>query len=399
MQLERTFSGLEARLRSRGASRFFSAAFLIVWLSFWAVGEAFVLWFLGVGAWALITGRPPEAGRAPLELAPSLTVGLFLLAWLAMWTVGGIAALYELMRLLWARDRLVAHPTGLEITRRTGLFSRTRRLPREQLRGLYRLHAGSVVMAETNDGSVELTRLGRPAEQDELVRAFRAELALPDRAAFAVALPSEWCETAAPEGGSLLLKNPTTRRKQAIVAWMITLPVCAVAAIVTRAAFDRSTLSALAVMVGLVALAATWGSLRLSTTRTEWKLEPGKLTLQRRTGSRVRVLFEGQAVALSSSRDSDGDTWYAAEAVATTGPNPTPRDHRRARRTLLNHMHDSTDPRRMAEWVAARCRVPFSDTTTSAATAADLAAVVRQLEATGRFGRWTARFLTRAAKK
>ena len=41
MNLERTEAGLETRLRIAGISRFGGAAFLLVWLAGWAVGECF----------------------------------------------------------------------------------------------------------------------------------------------------------------------------------------------------------------------------------------------------------------------------------------------------------------------------------------------------------------------
>ena len=85
MKLEGTSAGLEAELRIAGFGRFFGAAFLAVWLAGWAVGEAFALWILGVGAWSLLTGQPPEVGRAPLRPELALPVGLFLLFWLAFW--------------------------------------------------------------------------------------------------------------------------------------------------------------------------------------------------------------------------------------------------------------------------------------------------------------------------
>jgi hypothetical protein len=89
MNLERTANGLEARLKITGLSRFVGVAFLALWLCFWAVGEAFPIWFLTVGAWALLTGNPPEPGRQPLSPKWALPVGLFLLFWLAFWTLGG----------------------------------------------------------------------------------------------------------------------------------------------------------------------------------------------------------------------------------------------------------------------------------------------------------------------
>src|SRR5215831_16294192 len=107
MAVERTIEGFRLTLKSQGAGRYASAAFLAFWLCGWAVGEAFALWMLIRGAWALLTGAPPDAGRAPLAVGPALIAGLFILMWLTLWTVGGIAAMSELLRLLWGEDRLV----------------------------------------------------------------------------------------------------------------------------------------------------------------------------------------------------------------------------------------------------------------------------------------------------
>ena len=393
MQLQRTFTGLEAHLRSTGFARFGGAAFLLVWLAGWAMGEAFALWFIIVGAKSLLTGEPPEPGRNPLVLAPTLAIGLFLLGWLVLWTIGGLAALYELMRLLWSRDHLCVKPDGLEITRRAGFLSRSRIIPRGQIRSLYRVDARSAVMAETLTSSIELTRLGRPFEQEELVRAFTKELDSPPHDILPPALPEEWREIPVPEGGTVMLKNPATRRKQAIVAWMVTLAVCAIAIVVIRAAFNDSALVAIAIIVGAIAAALTWGTLRLALSRTEWKLQAGRLIQQRRTGSRVRVLFEGQSLSVDSRTDSDGDTWYSANVIASTVPHATAREIRRSRRTLLQQMHDPTEPRRLAEWLAAKTGMPLTDTAGSTGATPDIATLTRQLEGAGTLGGWAARMI------
>ena len=83
------------RLRPRGIGRFFSAGFLGLWLCGWAAGEAIVLWLLIQGAAALLTGRPPEPGRAPLDPAIALVAGLFMIFWLAFWTAGGALAMRQ----------------------------------------------------------------------------------------------------------------------------------------------------------------------------------------------------------------------------------------------------------------------------------------------------------------
>src|SRR5688572_29775272 len=160
MQIQRTFHGLEVELRSRGIGRFFSAGFLFVWLVGWVLGETVVVWILFVGGRALLTGMPPAPGRAPLDIAPALVMGVFLLGWLALWTLGGWLAAREFMRLLWSRDRLLVNRDALEVMQRVGFLSDARRFASTELRRIYRREAGTVLVAETSNDSFELTRLG-----------------------------------------------------------------------------------------------------------------------------------------------------------------------------------------------------------------------------------------------
>src|SRR5262245_49420144 len=140
---ERTTEGWEIRLAPKGFGRFVPAAFLGVWLCFWAIGESFVFWFLFKGARALLTGTPPDPGRAPIEPGPALLMGAFLLVWLTLWTVGGLAAIGEFLRLLWSEDRLIAHAAGLTIVRSRGPFRWRREVARERIRDVRLLHRGA----------------------------------------------------------------------------------------------------------------------------------------------------------------------------------------------------------------------------------------------------------------
>ena len=389
--IERTFTGLEIRLHSTGFARFFSAAFLAVWLAGWAVGEGFGLWLLGTGAKSLLTGQPHGPGRAPLELAPALGVGGFLLFWLALWTVGGLAALHEFGRLVWSEDRLRVDSGRLEIARRTGVFTRRRTLPRDQIRRLYRIDAGPALLAETPDASVELTRLGTPVQQDQILADLAAELQLPDPGSLPPALPAEWAEVTAPEGGRLLVKNPSTRRRQAQVAWLLALPMSAGAVVLARATPGESSLAAPAVVFAAAALAVAWGACRLQFGRDEWRIDPGRIVQQRRFGSRVKTVFEATAISLSESKDSDNDRSFKVELISPATP---PHASRETRRTLLSQLHDGSAPRRLAAWLAAASGLPLADTVQAPfASTADTAALLRQLADTGRFGRWAARWL------
>ncbi len=366
MDIRRTFSGLEATLTLRGVGRFFSAGFLLVWLTGWLVGEALVLWLLIVGAKSLVTGEPPEPGRDPLAVGPSLAMGLFLLTWLALWTFGGVAAMHEMLRLLWSRDRLLVRQHVIEVRRRVGWLSSLVRIERSELRGIRRRESGSALIAETRSGAIELTRLGQPAEQERLAAAIREEMKLGKSPPLPPALPEEWVAMLAPESGSqVLVKDPATRRRQAMVAWIVTVPVCAVAGVLAHASFNGSSLLGLTILVGSAALALCWGAGWLSFTRTEWRLEPTRIVQQRRTGSRVRPLFEGNAIVLDTSTDSDGDVWYGLELIAPAYSDASSAERRRVRRTLLRRMNDPTTPRRLAEWIVERTGVAFSESSES----------------------------------
>ena len=101
-----------------------------------------ILWVLAKGSWALLTSRPPEPGREPLALCVALPLGLFLLFWLAFWTLGGLAAGHELLRLLFARDRIVAGFEGTEAVHGYGLFRSRRAVRRDAIRRFYRQPSG-----------------------------------------------------------------------------------------------------------------------------------------------------------------------------------------------------------------------------------------------------------------
>jgi hypothetical protein len=355
MRLERTMAGLEARLTPQGAGRWGGAAFLAVWLVFWVVGEGFALWFLIAGGWALATGQPLGAGKAPPALAPALLAGVFLTGWLAFWTLGGLMAWHEFLRLVWSSDLLRARGDGLEVVRRIGPFTRTRFLPRDTLRALSRTESHPAVQAETTDGVVELTRNGTPAEQAALIQALATELRLPATDRLPPVLPAAWREVTAPEGDAVLVKDPAVRRKAALVMWILALPLTWAALSVLREAWVRPNSGAVAAILAVVAGFALWGAGRLTWAREEWRLEPGRVVRQRRSGSRRREGGAGTALRLTETTDSDGDRLYKLSVLGDAGQT----------RTLGGQMHDPTEPRLLARWLAARTGMPFEDLATA----------------------------------
>src|SRR5512133_1729810 len=149
MKTNRTPEGLEATLSSSGFGRFITAAFLGLWLLFWTAGEGFALWMLVKGAWALLTGEPPEPGRDPLGAEGALPMGLFLLIWVSFWTLGGILAGREFLRLLFGRDIVRARAEALEIVHSYGLFRSHKDIPREDLRRFYQRPRRGALCVET----------------------------------------------------------------------------------------------------------------------------------------------------------------------------------------------------------------------------------------------------------
>lgn len=130
-----------------------------------AAAEAFVIVVLVAGLVALASGTPPWGGKQPLEVGPALAVGGFLLVWLAFWTIGGIAAIRELLWLLWSEDRLAVGPESLTVTRRLGPFATRQRLARDEIRRVYLLSQNTALMAQVGANAVTLTVLGTVEER------------------------------------------------------------------------------------------------------------------------------------------------------------------------------------------------------------------------------------------
>ena len=400
MNIERTADGLEARLRPRGIGRFFSAGFLAVWLCGWAAGETIVLWFLVTGALALLTGRPPEPGRAPLEPTLALVAGCFLLFWLAFWTVGGVLAIRQLLRLLWSEDRVVAGDDALEIHRRLGPFRSTTRIARADLLGIEAIPRRSRLVAETARGLEELTNLGTDEERASVVAAVRGEFGLDgsqEASESSIVLPTGWVETLDVEGQPVLVKDPSVRRAQARVAWMATAAMSALAAAGVRKTVDHPEWAGLAGLLAGAAALLAWGAWRLTMTRPEWRLGSARLTLCRRESRDAEDLFEGVALELIESTDSDGDVWYTLNAVGGPPAEASPPlTDRKTRRMIAHVMGDPVTPRRLGAWIAQRAGLRFDNQATPGHRNEMWAEAIARLESSGRFGRFIASRLPRS---
>ncbi len=386
---------LDLRFRPRGAGRFVGAGFLLVWLCGWAAGELFALAMLFGGLIALVTGQPPLGGKEPLQLGPALAVGAFLLVWVSFWTFGGIMAMRELLRMLWAEDHLVLSPGNLSLTRRLGPFSKTRQLAPADIQRVYLQLPSSVLVAQIGADSVELTNLGTLAERTEAAGQLRAALSLPADVenAGATALPKGWEEVFTPRGETVLTSDLKTRHKQALIVTGIALVAWAGLFLLLWESLRAPNLWGLTAMAAALVVWLSWGSYRLHRTRKEWRLERGRLTLQRRTGWQVIELAEARGLELIETHDSDGDRTYELRALETA--DAAFRRGKPARHfTIHRVIHDPTEPRGLGRWLAQRAEIPLDDQIpTDSAREAEWRQLRDWLANSGKLGRIAARFL------
>ena len=398
MKLERTLEGLEARLRMAGIGRFFEAAFFTVWLTFWAVGEALVLGILIVGAWSLLTGQPPGRGREPLRLESVLPMGLFLLVWVSFWTLGGVMAGRELLRKLFGRDRIIVRRDGIEIEQSYGLFRCRRILRRDEIRRFYQNPTTKALYVETARGMIEATRMGSVAERAELAEALNAQFKTASPPKVEGALPDGWCEILSPEHDSLLVKDPATRQKQARASWIFCAAMALVALLVISKTSQQPELWGIAALLIVGAALAACGGAWLSFGRNEWKLEKGRLVLQRRFGRNLTTRFEAVSIELVEDNSGEGTSYKLCGVGANAVTGPCWHSVGKNRRIIHSQSEDATEPRKLGQWLSQRCQVPFADRATAEAKALELEELKVQLANSGRFGRAALRVVERLSR-
>ena len=390
-------------LKPRGPMRFFAAVFLLFWLCGWAAGECFALWFLGNGAVALMSGTPFMSGRAPVQAGPAIAVGVFLLFWLTLWTMGGFAAIGELLRQVWAEDRLLVEGAGLVVVRSRGPFRRHREFPRDTLRRMFLTPGAGALAVESSGATVEISRLGTFEEREAAATALRAEIGLSETdtdAAVVNALPKGWEETITPEGERAVIPDRRVRRVQARVAAVFAFLLGAATVAIVRQSLLRREMIPVAIqfVLGTIALAcaASW----LTRGRMEWRVGSGRMTLRRRFGANARDVFEAQRFEVTVERGSKGGDWFALEAVSDpAGAPPAPPTWRtlmRNRRRITSVANDPSIPRQLGAYLARAGGVSLEDRTTVAARKAEFEAMKEQLEKSGPLGRFAVRFVAQA---
>lgn len=397
---ERTEAGLEFRLRPRGPGRFFSIAFLTVWLCGWAVGESFALWFLLRGAVAVATGQPSEVGREALPWGPALIGGVFLLLWLTLWTLGGILALRELLRALAGEDRVIVGGGELIHEGRLGPFRSRRVIAGTDITGVRISGRRGALVVDTTDTSREISRLGSREEREAAADLLRRELSIEGRTQ-GPSLPAGWQEILTPEGTTVLVPDPVRRSKDARALGVVALVLATGSLLLFRAALAAPGLWPLTILGAVATAGLIWGTVWLAQGRIEWRIGSGRIVRQRRFRDQVREQFEATALELTSTSDSDGDEWISVEALAPEAvamvASGAPRrfEQWKHRRCIHKTMGDDATPRRIALWLAERAGLPLADRTTAEARSAEIAALRAQLEASGRLGQVIARLIDR----
>lgn len=396
MVIERTFEGWEARIQSRGVSRYFGAAFLGFWLCGWAAGEVFALAGLIGLAWQTATGQPLHASMPTFENSTmALPIAGFLLLWLTLWTFGGVAAWWAFLRMLLAEDRVIVRADILTVIRRAGPVHRTRKLARNSIRRFYRLPGTGwqrKLMAEATTGAVQITELATADELNQLETELIRELGL--KPVTATALPPGWEQIPVPEGGTALVESPTKRRRNAIAVGVLAALLFLLALWSTGAGH----LPAAAVLGGLAALAG-WAAWRLYFGRYEWRWAGGRFRLDWRSGGTVRTVFEGVSLELSVSSDSDSDDWYELGVFETPPPEAGFPTKGRKHKYIARTMRDPLVPRALGEWLARESGQPLLDRTTSAALSEKTEELRKQLAASGKLGSWVAKMIPPAAER
>jgi hypothetical protein len=387
--------------RPRDRGRFSGAAFLCLWLCVWALGEAFALFVLGHGIWALLTGRPAAGADEPLRMAPALGAGAFLLVWLTIWTVGGVMAIQELFRLVWAQDRLVLNRDVLLCVRRRGPFTSTRHLARNEIRRVFVRPANTVLMVQLGAHLMELTDLGTPAERTEAGQRLCAAMELPDEGTSAQppALPEDWQEAIGTRGERLLVPNLQTRRQQAVALAIVTGVVWTGLALLARESLRDPMLWVVTLMLTVLGAWLARQTLWTLRGRKEWRIERGRLVHQRRLADAVTELCQARALELTESRDSDNDAWYHLHAIDLS-PSPLMRAGKTPGKIRITHsIHDPTMSRCLGRWLSQQTGIPLHDRVpTQADQQAELARLKDQLARSGKFGRFAARLLDRTKR-
>ena len=394
VEIERTSTGWQAELQATGPARILVAGFISFWLAGWATGEYFALKTM------FSTLRPLLGGLSDSDphLFIALPLLLFLLVWVTFWTFGGFMAVGWLLRLLFGRDRVVVGQDGLEIEHGYGLFRSRKRVLRGDVVRFYERRGG--LFAETRSGAVEVTSGGDTSDRERLEAMLDEEFRIirqtvPETSSDGE-LPKGWSECLSLEKDAILVKDLRGRRKRGKIVWGIGALV-GIAAIVV-CLYPQENLWVLVIILGVVTPLLMWAGISLSFASDEWRLEKGRLILQRRFGTNCKTRFEASTIELveTSSDENDGFRLLAVAAGAPPSAAGTIDKHRYV---IESGVGAPDELRKFGHWLSQRCHLPFTNLTTPEAKALRLDELKEKLEKWGPFGRTAFRLIERMVSR
>jgi len=336
--------------RPSGFGRYLIAAFLLVWLAGWAMGEGFALYAIAgilTRAAGSIT-RMPDWLSHPASTGAVVFIVLFITLWLTFWTIGGVAAWTFFFRSLWGEDTIELTAGGFDVVRRAGPFRRRYTFDRGTIRRVRLRPPANALVADADTGIRVLTTYGSPIERQETADWLTRSLSLPDEAASAAAAtpPATWNVTEEADGVRLCKVKPGARVVRSLIVWAIAALVAA-PTFVFRAEDGIPWLPWLAfTLFVLLAASSTWG-------RREWLVRRGELTFEQRFAVwRSAQAFRDARLEIARRNDSDNDDHFSLIVVDA-------HDGSR-RRTIHSQVNDAGEVVDLGYWLAARTGVPFA---------------------------------------
>jgi hypothetical protein len=320
---------LRVVLRLAGCARYAGAVFMFVWLVPWAFGEAFaanaLLAFMGSSA------------RIPIAIATSsfpvqtvsIAIASFFLVWLTFWTWGGLAAISEVLRLLFGSDTIEVTPARWSVARSYGLFVRRRSFQRDDGWSADIRRRDRALIARRGSRTRMLSPLGTPGERvwiaNEIVRRFGAPV-IDLRE-----LPNDY-ESVHGVDGSVLIQRTVRARRGAFGCGVFCLLVWPIpfAAWLIRWNRDGIPIAGVVFLV-LLTLLALWCILARQTWLVRRDYFAERLTFP---GFRKVWEFRNAVLEVQSHRDSDGDERF--ELVV--------RDDAGRKKKLLSSMFEPDEP-------------------------------------------------------
>jgi hypothetical protein len=266
----------------------------------------------------------------------------------------GIAAGTQLLRRLGGEDRTDVTPTGVTLTWRAGVIRRRREIPRASIRRVRLTLTSDAVVADTDSGTVVISDLGDAEERRSLHAWLLSQLGLPGEA-HAKLRERELRPLARDvdtQGTEIIVTRPTRRLR--LIHARVMLFVAALMSLgwigaVRRGFMTNATTGELLAAFSTLLVAAS--SLWFMTSRTEWALRSGRMSVRRRVAHWTFGEHDFPAsstIEIEHRQDSDGDDRYALVIKDSV-----------QRRVLDRALRDHYELLALGEWLSARTGFTF----------------------------------------